>query len=89
MNENYKINIDDILYTEEVNTPTDATSETTTETTTEANTVASPTDAVSKEDINNINHNLEIIIFILFCFLILKCKMIIHKQFYKHTDEMK
>ena len=88
MNENYKINIDDILYSEEINTPTDASTEENTESSTEA-VVASPTDAVSKEDINTLNHNMEIIIFILFCFLILKCKMIIHKQFYKHTDEMK
>lgn len=78
-----KIFIDDFLYSQEVTEVTTETSEETTE-------VASLTDASSYDVVlNDINNNLNIIIFIFLIFLIFHFKSILHNVFYNNTKEMK
>lgn len=77
-----KINIDDFLYSEEVNISTDSTTE-------EVIEVATPSDALPSDVINQINDNLSVIVFILLLFLVLHFKSIIHSYFHKNTNEMR
>ena len=62
-----KINIDDFLFSEEGFTITDPTTE-------EVRPVATPSDAISPDVINQINDNLSVIVFILLLFLVLQKK---------------
>lgn len=77
-----KINIDDFLFSEEGFTITDPTTE-------EVRPVATPSDAISPDVINQINDNLSVIVFILLLFLVLQFKSIIHSYFHKNTNEMR
>lgn len=77
-----KINIDDFLYSEEVNTFTDSTTE-------EVSEVATSSDALPSDVIKQINDNLSVIVFILLLFCILHFKSIIHSYFHKNTNEMR
>lgn len=77
-----KINIDDFLFSEEGFTITDPTTE-------EVREVATPSDAISSDAIDQINDNLSVIIFLLLLFCILQFKSIIHSYFHKNTNEMR